>query len=179
MIWRLLVCAFFSVIVQFAHAQQPTVAYQVKAAMIYKFLGYATWPDARFSDGQSSYRVYIIGSDEISHELKDIVAQRQIDGHKIEIFNATNANQISDAHLVFVARPMEALLPTLIPYAIKNSYLIVTENEQGLVKGSAINLRMVNNRVGFDVALDTTRDYGVSLSSRLLSVAISVQSERD
>lgn len=147
--------------------------------MVYKFLGYSTWPNNRFNDAHSPYRIWVIGSDEIKNELKDIVAQRLIDGRPIEIYSAKTPEQIGDAHLVFVARNMESLLPILVPLAKKTSFLIVTENEKGLVTGSTINLRLVDKRIGFDVSLTSAREYGITLSSRLLAIAISVKEERD
>lgn len=161
------------------NAQEPSLDYQVKAAMVYKFLGYGTWPDNRFKDAQSPYQIWVIGSDDIKNELMAIVEQRVIDGRSIEIHAAKSINQIGDAHLVFVSRKMEASLPVLLPLARKNSFLIVTENENGLVHGSTINLRQVDNRIRFDISLSSAKENGISLSSRLLAIAISVKEERD
>jgi len=158
-----------------ANAQEPSFDYQVKAAMVYKFLGYSTWPSNRFKDLNSPYRIWVMGSDEITDELREIVSQRLINGRSIEIYSANAVDQIGDAHLVFVSHSMEPLLPKLCALAKKNSFLIVTENEKELAKGSTINLRMVDKRIGFDVSLTNAQDYGVSLSSRLLAIAVSVK----
>lgn len=148
--------------------------YQVKAAMTYKFLGYSEWPPAKFSDSQSPYRIWVLGSRDIKNELENIVAHRIINGRSIEVYSATAVDQIDNAHIVFVARDMEALLPRLSKRAKKNAYLIVTENERGLVEGSTINLRLVNGRVGFDISLQCAQSYRVTLSSSLLSIAVSI-----
>lgn len=153
--------------------------YQVKAAIVFKFLGYSTWPDNRFEDAQSPYRIWVIGSNDIKNELVDIVANRVIDGRSIEIHSAKTVNQIRDAHLVFVARKREASLPRLVQLAKKNAFIIVTENEAGLVNGSTINLRQIDNRIRFEISLLSAQENGVSLSSRLLAIAISVKEERD
>ncbi len=161
------------------NAQEPSLDYQVKAAIVYKFLGYSTWPDNRFKDAQSPYQIWVVGSDDIKNELVTIVAQRVIDGRSIEIHAAKTVNQIGDAHLVFVSHKMETLLPALRPLARKKSFLIVTENENGLVNGSTINLRQVNNRIRFDISLLSAQENSILLSSRLLAIAISVKEERD
>jgi hypothetical protein len=49
--------------------------------------------------------------------------------------------------------------------------LIVTDCDNGLQQGSAINFVIVDERVRFDVALDAAERNGIKLSSRLLTVA--------
>ena len=55
-------------------------------------------------------------------------------------------------------RPAGALLP-------------VTECDLGLQQGSVINFRIIDERVRFDVSLDSAERNNVKLSSRLLTVA--------
>ena len=178
--WGILcICILCCFISQHTYAQQPSLDYQVKAAIVYKFLGYTNWPPHRFSNEHSPYRICVIGSNEITNELKNIVAHRKVEGRMIEIYSATTIEQIGDAHLVFVAKTMEPLLPSLVPVAKKLSYLVVSDNESGLIEGSAINLRVIDNRIGFDISLPVTREYGLAVSSRLLSVAATVKEVRN
>lgn len=171
----LLVCMVFSNLSSKVYALDTPLDYQVKAAMTYKFLGYSEWPPTQFSSSNSPYRIWVLGSKDIKNELQNIVAQRIINGRAIEVYSATTIDQINNAHIVFVARDMEALLTRLSKRAAKDAYLIVTENEQGLVEGSTINLRLVNGRVGFDISLQCAQLYRVTLSSSLLSIAVSVE----
>ncbi len=159
------------------YAQEPSLDYQVKAAMVYKFLSYGTWPANRFADAKAPYRIWVIGSDDIKNELQEMVVQRSVDGRAIEIYSAKTVDQVGDAHLVFVSRSMEPVLPKLCPLARKNSFLIVTENEKGLAHGSTINLRLVDKRVGFDISVIDAQAYGITLSSRLLAIAITVKEQ--
>lgn len=169
-----LCCLALSLAFARVYAQQQPLDYQVKAAMAYKFLGYSEWPEKRFSDVHSPYRIWVLGSNDIKNELQNIVANRIVNGRSIEVYSATSADQITNAHLVFVARSMESLLPSLAMSAEKNSYLIITENQQGLIKGSTINLRLVDGRIGFDISVKCAQSYGIALSSRLLSIAVSI-----
>jgi hypothetical protein len=176
LVWLLLlVCMALSSLSPKVYALDTPLDYQVKAAMTYKFLGYSEWPPTQFDDLHSPYRIWVLGSTNIKNELQSIVAHRIINGRSIEVYSATTVDQIDNAHIVFVAREMEALLPQLSRRAEKNAYLIVTENEQGLVEGSTINLRLVNGRVGFDISLKCAQLYRVTLSSSLLSIAVSIE----
>lgn len=171
----LLVCASIIFVSGFTKAQEALQDYQIKAAMLYKFIGYSSWPDSRFASPDSAYRIYILGAEDIKNELEIVVAERRVNNRSIEVYSASTVNQLEDAHMVFVSRQMEKVLPRLSTLAKKNSLLIVTEHDEGIVPGSTINLRRLDDRIGFDISLASTQDYGISLSSRLLSVAASVQ----
>jgi hypothetical protein len=84
-------------------------------------------------------------------------------------------DQIGDAHLVFVAIAQQSLLPALERGAQSHAWLLVTESEAGLTPASAINLRLLDGRVGFDISIINAQKAGLKFSSRLLAVAASVQ----
>lgn len=149
--------------------------YQVQAAMLYKFLAYVEWPATAFADQQTPYRIAVLSAGEIEKELRQITAGRTVNDRPIEIERVSRISQLSDPHLVFVGRRAEKYLPRLASLAHKKSFLIVTENEIGVKEGSAINLRLVDGRVGFDVSLPDAQKSNIRLSARLLSVASSVK----
>jgi hypothetical protein len=159
-----------------AFAQPPTpLDYQVKAAMLYKFLGYTDWPEHAFIAPEAPYRICILGAHNIEGELKGLVAGRTINGRGVEVTFASRGDQVGDAHLVFVAHAEESFLPGLAKAAEQHAYLLVTENDAGLTPASAINLRLLNGRVGFDISVLNAQKAGLKFSSRLLAVAASVQ----
>jgi hypothetical protein len=154
--------------------QTVNLDYQVKAAMIYKFLSYVEWPATKFPIDNSPYKICVLGTNIMSDELIAIVAGRAMNGRPIEIYSTENISQVGDAHLIFVTRDEQNLLSQIAVIAEKKSILIVTENEQGLNPESTINLRLVNGRIGFDISLKCAQKYKLKLNSRLLSVASSV-----
>lgn len=149
--------------------------YQVQAAMLYKFLAYIDWPPTAFADAQSPYRIAVLGDADIEDELRKITAERTVNSRPIEVYRVSRLDRIAEPHLVFVGRRAERHLPRLARLARKKSFLIVTENEAELKDGSAINLRLIDGRIGFDVSLPGAERSNIKLSSRLLSVASSVE----
>lgn len=172
-----LCCATFLLVPARAIADAMVLDHQVKAAMLYKFLGYTEWPATSFVSAQSPFRIWVLGTPVIADELREITARREINGRAIEIFHATSDRQLERPHLVFVGRPAEKYLPRLMSMAEQHSFLIVTENDTGLLNGSAINLRLIDGRIGFDVSLIGAQKSNLKLSSRLLSVAASIEQE--
>lgn len=160
-------------------ADNPSKALEqeIKAAMLYKFLGYVEWPETRFSQPSDPYRIWVLGAPHIEQELREITSSRTTNGRTIEIHKVHRVDQIHDAHMVFVGRPARNHLPTLSRQARRSHFLIVTENDEARPQGSTINLRMLDGRVGFDVSLSDAQEKQLKLSARLLSVATSVERE--
>jgi len=150
---------------------------RVKAAFLYKFLGYADFPAAAFADGGSPLTIGVVGSDEMAAELARVVAGRQVRGRPI-VVRTLRENEPAPVHLLFVAgtdnaraaRVLRAagVAPATGPSA---ALLTVTECDLGLQSGSVINFRIIEERVRFDVSLDSAERNNVKLSSRLLTVA--------
>lgn len=162
-----------------ANATTPSKAqeHEIKAAMLYKFLGYVDWPEQRFEEASSPYRIWVLGAPHIEQELREITANRTVNDRAVEVLKAQWIEQIEGAHMVFVGRQARGYLPALNRRARRNHFLVVTEDNEFLPKGSTINLRMIDGRVGFDVSLSSAQDKQLRLSARLLSVAASVEKE--
>lgn len=152
---------------------------RVKAAFLYKFLGYADFPAAAFADSGSPVMIGVVGSDEMAAELGRVVAGRQVRGRPIVVRTLREGDPAS-VHLLFVAGSDNARVARVLRAAGAGSaaapgtsaaLLPVTECELGLQNGSVINFRIIEERVRFDVSLDSAERNNVKLSSRLLTVA--------
>ncbi|MEW6373638.1 MAG: YfiR family protein [Pseudomonadota bacterium] len=142
---------------------------RVKAAFIYKFLGYAEFPAASFVDPGAPVTIGVVGSDEMAAELARVVAGRNVGGRPV-VVRQLREGEGGSVHLLFVAGSDCARAGRVLrsgPAAL----LPVTECELGLQQGSVINFRIIDERVRFDVSLDSAERNNVKLSSRLLTVA--------
>jgi hypothetical protein len=154
----------------------PAVALErrIKAAFIYKFLGYTEFPARAFADPGSPVTIGVVGSDAMVNELTNTVAGRTIHNRPIVIREFREGEIAAAVHLLFVAGNDSARVGRVLR-AAPNAMLVVTECEDGLQQGSIINFRIVDQRVRFDVSLEAADRNHVRLSSRLLTVANRVQ----
>jgi len=146
---------------------------RVKAAFLYKFLGYTEFPPHAFADAATPVTLGVIGSHEMAAELARIVAGRNAGGRALLVRALDEGDVTGTVHLLFVAGDGPRIGRAL--RAVPGALLTVTEAENGLQHGSIINFRIVDDRVRFDVSLDAAERNNVRLSSRLLSVANRVQ----
>jgi hypothetical protein len=147
---------------------------RVKAAFLYKFLGYTDFPASAFADAAAPLTIGVIGADDLAIELARVVAGRTVNNRAIEVRELREADAAARVHLLFVGGFDQQRVARIVRQAT-GAMLIVTECESGLQVGSVINFRIVDERVRFDVALDAAERNGIKLSSRLLTVANRVQ----
>ena len=147
---------------------------RVKAAFLYKFLGYTEFPSTAFGDAASPVLIGVAGSDDMLAELARTVMGRTLNGRPITVKLVREGDRPGPLHLLFVAGSECAQVARILR-AVPGAMLPVSECEGGLQMGSVINFRMVDEHVRFDVSLDAAEKNNVRLSSRLLNVANHVQ----
>ncbi len=156
-----------------AQAQPGAAALErsVKAAFIYKFLGYTEFPANAFSDPAAPIVIGVAGSDDMAAELGRIVAGRSINSRPIVVRQFRDGDSVAAVQLLFVAGADCARAARTLRQAPAVPVLLVTECGNGLQAGSIINFKIVEERVRFDVSLDAADRNNIKLSSRLLTVA--------
>ncbi|MFN3791625.1 YfiR family protein [Massilia sp.] len=147
---------------------------RVKAAFLYKFLGYAEFPAHAFVDPSGPLTIAVVGSEDMAAELARIASGRMVAGRPIAVRQVAMNEAPPAVHLLFVAGS-DGERAGRVLRAAPGAYLTVTECDGGLRHGSVINFRIVDQRVRFDVSLDAAEKKNVKLSSRLLTVANRVQ----
>ncbi|MGQ9425567.1 MULTISPECIES: YfiR family protein [unclassified Gilvimarinus] len=174
LIVRLLLAALIIVSGSAAAAEMEASEDQVKAAMVYKILSYTSWPPTTLGDGQSPYHIWVLNAEEVADELQAIAESPRSGERPIRIHRARSPAQINDPHVIYVGHGSEEHLPAVRQLVQQYPLLIITESPRGLGRGSMINLRVVEGRIGFDVSLTQARESSLDISSRILPLALTV-----
>ena len=154
-------------------ASSTPIERRVKAAFLFKFLGYAEFPANAFADAGAPLTIGVVDADDLAAELVRIVAGRTAGGRPIVVRRLAEPDIGTPVHMLFVGGPDVARVGRMLRQA--NTLLTVTETDNAMPQGSTINFHVVDERVRFDVALDVAERNGIKLSSRLLTVANHVQ----
>ncbi|MEP6874235.1 MAG: YfiR family protein [Burkholderiales bacterium] len=144
---------------------------QVKAAFLYRFLGFVEWPAQAFERADSPLVIGVLGADALADELEAVVAERVVRGHPVEARKIRRGDSFAGLHVLFVGQAAGAAFPSLISASKGGALLAVTESEEALAQGSMINFVVVDNKVRFDVAPGPAELRNLKISSRLLTVA--------
>ena len=160
-------CALSSAI----HAQQAAEA-TVKAAFLYKFAGYVEWPDSALAlaPADAPFTIGIVGADDVAAELERLVPGRTVLNRRVAVRRMKESDHVKGVHLLFLGSA-DASPRAMLRAAQQQGTLTVTETERGLEMGSTINFVHADDRVGFEVSLETADKSGLRISSRMLAVA--------
>lgn len=150
----------------------------VKAAFLYKFLGYIEWPPTAFPKPDSPFVIGVVDADAVATEVTQIASGRTVSNRPVIVRRINERDPLYGVHLLFIGRSAASRQPQLLAAAQQNSIVTVTETEDALAHGSVINFRLSDGRVRFEVSLAAAEKSALKLSSRMLAVASSVHGNR-
>jgi hypothetical protein len=157
-------------------AAQPSER-AVKAAFIPKFARYVEWPAAVRPAARDPFQLCVIGYDPYGPLLDRAAAREAIEGREVAVRRLRTTEGAATCHLAFVrgASPQETgrLLVALRGRPI----LTITDSRAGPARGM-IHFTTVGGRVRFFIDDAVAADYGLSISSRLLALALGVRQRR-
>lgn len=154
-----------------------SLEYRVKAAFLYRFAGYVSWPATAFARPDAPLTIAVIGAEAVAAELEKAVVGRTVSNRLVEVKRLHPGDPLTGVHVLFVSKTNAAQLAQLAKTAQANSTLTVTESEGALRQGSVINFILADQRVRFEISLDSAEKSGLKLSSQLLAVAQQVVTE--
>lgn len=148
-----------------AWAAEP-LEYAVKAAYLAKFPFYVEWPPTAFAAPTSPLVLCVVGDDPFGSALDEAVAGQQVQGRAIAVRRLKAAARDSGCHVAYVGADSRA-------EALRGgAVLVVSDAPNG---GGIINFVLRDNKVRFTVDDEAAFQNGLAISSKLLSVALSVR----
>jgi YfiR/HmsC-like len=156
------------------HAQSSPTEYQVKAAYLYNFGKFVEWPiNATASEG--SFNICVLGQDPFGPTLAATITGESIKGKNVLLKRIPRVQDAVGCHILFISSSEEVRLKEILAALDKTSVLTVSDMPQFTRRGGMIQFVMEANKVRFEVSLTSAERTGLTLSSQLLKVAISVR----
>ena len=163
------------VLASILHAQSaPPSEYQVKAAYIYNFGKFVDWP-AEVMSSDNSFNICVLGHNPFDETFGATIAGESIQGKKVAVKIVSRAQDATGCHILFISSSEEARLKEIFAVLERASVLTVSDMPQFTRRGGMIQFVTEANRVRFEVNLTSAERTGLTLSSQLLKVAISVR----
>ena len=168
--WRSAVAAIAAVLLLGAPASAEVSDVQVKAAFIPKFARYVTWPPTAPGRTNSQMVICIIGDDPFGPMLTQAAVGQEVDGRPFSVKRLPSAAGASDCAIAFIdgARTGETLAALG-----RQPILTVTDSRSSPQRG-VIHFAIVEGRVRFFIDNAQAQARGLTISSRLLALAVGV-----
>lgn len=160
-------------------AQQPTTSeYEVKATYLYNFARFTEWPAKGADAKDNSFAVCVLGHDPFGSILDTILAGEAIHGKHMVHKRISTVQDAGNCRIVFISSSEESRLKETLGVLEKMSALTVSDIHDFSVRGGMIQFVLDQNKVRFEVNLETAGKAGLVLSSELLKVAVSVRNSQ-
>ena len=158
--------------------EEPPDEYQVKAAFLFNFAKLVEWPAELSGAPNGPVTVCILGLDPFGRSLADTLSGRSIGGRPLVVRHIANMKQVSGCQILFIGSDENKRSHPLLPELGIPGILTIGESDAPDGGGVIINFRLDSGKVRFDINLDAADHEKLRISSRLLSLAHLVQSNR-
>jgi YfiR/HmsC-like len=170
MVRRASICIAIALMLAPAGARAEISDTAVKAAFIPKFARYVTWPPSAPARTNAQVLLCIIGDDPFGGLLSQAAAGQEVDGRPFAVRRLSSAAGASDCAIAFVdgANSGQTLA------ALGSQPVLTVTDSRSSAQHGIIHFAIVDGRVRFYIDNGQARARGLTISSRLLALAIGV-----
>jgi hypothetical protein len=159
-----------------SQAQQPKVSeYQVEAAYLYNFGKFVNWSDSGAAVKRDSFEICVLGQDPFGPALDAALGNQRIDGNSVVARRITTPQEAVTCRILFISSSENKQLKGILAALDRSGVLTVSDIPQFSQRGGMIGFTLEGNKVRFEVNLTSAEVAGLTLSSELLKVAVTVR----
>lgn len=156
-----------------AHPPQ-SLEYAVKANYLVRFTAFVDWPPPALGSAGSPIVICVVGENPFGQSLERSAAGQSVNGRPLSVRHIQQVHARSGCHVVYLARSGSQSVAQALRGLGAAPVLTVTDSRVGASRG-VIHFAVSENRVRFHVDEAQAGASGLSVSSRLLSLALSVR----
>jgi len=157
-----------------AQQDRPT-EYQVKAAYLFNFSRFVSWPSGPSSAVSRPFSICVLGRDPFGPILDATVAGERIGGRNVVVRRISQPAQAVDCRVLFISSSEDSRLKDILAALDKFTVLTVSDIPGFNEHGGMIEFVLQGDRVRFAVNLDSASEARLTFSSNLLKVAVAVR----
>ncbi len=146
--------------------------YIVKAAFLFKFINFVSWPEDAFSSS-SDIRLCIIGWNPFGETIF-VFDGKKVAGRTLRIEIIDSLKETKECHILYVSPSMMSRAGEIIKSVADRPVLTVGDTEGFAERGGIINLLKISNRIKFEINRTAAEKAGLHISSKLLNLAVKV-----
>jgi hypothetical protein len=144
--------------------------YDVKAAFLYNFGKFVTWPEDAFKQ-EGRLVIGVLGDDPITPVLQRTVRDKSVQDKRIDVRRLESAKEAGGCQIVFISATEGGRLAEILKALDRSSVLTVSDIDDFAAQGGMISLLVDEKKVRFEVNLLVVEQAGLKMSSQLLKLA--------
>jgi YfiR/HmsC-like len=151
---------------------QESLETAVKAAYLYKFAPFVEWPAAAAHPAGAPFTVCVVGADPFGPVLDRAVAGQKVGDRPIAVRRLAAAAHDSPCDIAFLGGSRAQSVKDEL--GVLHGAPVLTVTDGGTAAG-VVDFALTEGRVRFRVDDQTAAEDGLTVSSKLLSLAVSVR----
>lgn len=169
-------CALAIVLLQSGFLATPATAaviseHQVKAAFIYNFTKFVSWPPESFAALSDPIVLGVVGESRVALELSAIVKNRKVEGRELIVKTVASAAEARAAHLLFVPAVEERRFMRMKDELSSSALLVVSDAETCAQMQVSICFIQQGDKLRFTIEPDVSQHSRLKISSHLQKLA--------
>ncbi len=151
-----------------SEAAMSAEEFQVKAAFILNFAGFADWPDSALPVGV--FTIGILGNDPFEGAM-DALNGKYVKGRKVRVRRYNDAEDARGVDILYISPSEKRALPAILR-TLRNRPILTVGDHPGFARaGVMINMVVIKKRVRFEINNHSAQQSGIRLSSHLMKLA--------
>lgn len=156
---------------------QISLEYAVKATYLYKLAPFVNWPPDTFTAANTPFRICVVGEDPFDNFLEKAVTGRSLGTHPFEVRRMEVLAPGAGCQIVFIGHLHSQSIRQALDAVRGEPVLTVTDSTANPDSGSVMQFVMEDGRVRFDVNTREAERNHLTISSKLLNLALAVSNE--
>jgi hypothetical protein len=173
---RLAAAAGVFLVLSGLRAQEPKpTEYHVKATYLYNFAQFVQWPPNASAVQSDSFSICVLGQDPFHSILDAALRGETIDGRSVVARRISTPREAAICRILFITSSEDDRLKQILETLGQAGVLTVSDMPYFVQRGGMIQFTREGNRIRFAVNLTNAEVGGLTLSSELLKVAVTVR----
>ncbi len=152
--------------------QSAALEDEIKATFLYKFAPFVAWPPSVFQEPTAPIVICMADDDPVSATVEQAASGQIVDGHPIVVRHITDRAQENLCQILYVGG---GDIATALDAVRGAPVLTVTGAPPESARRGVINFVIRENHVRFEIDESLAEEDGLTISSKLLSLATSTK----
>jgi hypothetical protein len=154
---------------------QSELEQKVKAAFLFNFLKFVTWPESRAPADQEPYVLCVIGDERFAQTLEQVVQSKTVSGHGLKVRSLAEGGSAQTCHLAYLASDRATPAAEAALSGLSGGGILTVHEAPAAVPSGVMRFFLEQQRIRFEINTAAAERENLQLSSRLMGVAERVQ----
>lgn len=155
-------------------ASASTLEYAVKATYLYKLAPFVNWPPGGFASANAPFRICVVGDNPFDGFLENAVDGRRLGAHPFEVLRLDALTAEAGCQIAFISH-LSTQTTTQALDAVNGKPVLTVMDSAVPDREGIVQFVIQRGRVGFEINAAAAARNQLTISSKLLSLALVVR----